>query len=215
MTGNASFGLALTSGNKDTSSINAGYEVKYDPQTGNVFKSAGMLLTGKTDGESTVEQYQLTFRDEYSLNPRAFVFGDFRYLHDKFKGIDYLLSPTGGIGYKVLDLDATKVAVSAGIGLVSEQDHGLELHTTGAVTADEKLTHQLSKTATVSQGFTALWKTSGFGDALYSISASLAAAITEQAQLKVEVLDSYKTKPPESFPNKNGLTVLMAIVYKF
>jgi putative salt-induced outer membrane protein len=214
-TGNVSFGLALTSGNKDTTTFNAGYEFKYDPKTKNVFKSAGLFLYGKSDGELNAEQYGLTFRDEYAVGKRAFVFGDFRYLHDKFKGIDYLLSPTGGVGYKVVDVPKTQLAVSAGLGVVSEKDYGFDLHTSGAVTFDQKFTHNLTSTATLGQMFAALWKTSDFSDALYGFGVSLAASITSQAQLKVELRDTYKNKPPDPTLKKNDVTLIMGAVYKF
>jgi putative salt-induced outer membrane protein len=214
-TGNVSVGLALTSGNKDTTTFNAGYELKYDPKTKNVFKSSGLFLYGKSDGEVTAEQYGLTFRDEYAVGLRAFVFGDFRYLHDKFKGIDYLLSPTGGVGYKVVDMPNTSLDVSGGLGFVSEKDSGFDLHTSGAVTFDEKLSHTLTSTATLGQTFAALWKTSDFSDALYGFGVSLAAAITGQAQLKVELRDTYKNKPPDPTLKKNDVILIMGAVYKF
>jgi putative salt-induced outer membrane protein YdiY len=215
VTGNVTVGLALTSGNKDTTTFNAGYEFKYDPKTKNVVKSTGLFLYGKSDSELTAEQYGLVFRDEYSLSPRAFVFGEFRYLHDKFKGIDYLLSPTGGAGYKLVDAPATSLAVSAGVGAVSEKDTGFDLSTTGAVTFDEKLAHKLSATATVGQTFAALWKTSDFGDALYGFGVNLAATVTGRAQLTVELRDTYKVKPPDPTLKKNDVTLIMGAVYKF
>ncbi len=55
VTGNVSFGLGLTSGNKDTVNFNGGYEFKYDPKTKNVVKSTGLFLYGKSDGELTNE----------------------------------------------------------------------------------------------------------------------------------------------------------------
>jgi putative salt-induced outer membrane protein YdiY len=215
MTGNVTFGLALTSGNKDTTTFNAGYEFKYDPKTKNVVKSTGLFLYGKSDGELTAEQYGLMFRDEYSVSPRAFVYGEFRYLHDKFKGIDYLLSPTGGAGYKLVDVPKTSLAVSAGVGFVSEKDTGFDLTTDGAVTFDEKLTHKLSDTATVGQTFAALWKTSDFGDALYGFGVNLAATITSHALLTVELRDTYKVKPPDPTLKKNDVTLIMGASYKF
>ena len=146
---------------------------------------------------------------------RAFVFGEFRYLHDKFKGIDYLLSPTGGAGYKLVDGPATSLAVSGGLGFVSEKDSGFDVHTSGAVTFDEKLTHALTRTATLGQTFAALWKTSDFGDALYGFGVSLAASITGKAQLKVELRDTYKNKPPDPALEKNDVILVMGAVYKF
>jgi putative salt-induced outer membrane protein YdiY len=213
--GNVNLGVALTSGNKDTSSFNTGYEFKYDPKTKNVLKSTGLLLFGKTEGQKTAEQYGLTFRDEYTFNTRAFVYADFRYLHDRFKGIGYLVSPTGGGGYMVVGVQATQLALSAGAGFVSEKDYGFDLRTSGAVTFDEKFTHKLTATATMGQTISALWKTSDFGDVLYGFGLNLAASITSQAQLKIELLDSYKTKPPDPALKRNDVVLIASVVYKF
>ena len=213
--GNVNVGLALASGNTDTSTFTAGYEVKYDPKTKNVFKSTGLFLYGQTEGEKTAEQYGLTFRDEYALTPRAFVYGDFRYLHDRFKGISYLLSPTAGAGYKVVDLPSTQLALSAGAGLVTEKDYGFDLTTSGAVTFDEKFSHKLTATATAGQTVSGLWKTSDFGDALYGFGVNLTASITSLAQLKLELLDTYKTKPPDPALEKNDVLFIMSVVFKF
>jgi putative salt-induced outer membrane protein len=214
-TGNVSAGLALTSGNKDTSTFNAGFEVVHDPKTRNVFKTSGLLLRGSSDGAVTAEQYGVSARDEHTIATRTFVYGDMRYLHDKFKGISYLLSPTAGLGHRVVDTAGTTVALSAGVGGIWEKDAGIGLHTSGAVTADEKLTHKISTTATATQNVSALWKTGDLSDALYTFGGSLAATIVARAQLKVEVLDTYKNKPPGPTLKKNDVALLMGVVYKF
>lgn len=214
-TGSVNFGLALTAGNNDTLNANGGFDAKYDPKTKNVFKTAGLFLYGETEGEKTAEQYVLTFRDEYALNSRVFVFGDFRYLHDRFKGISYMVAPTGGIGYKVLDLPATTIGVGLGGGGVWEKDYGFETNSSGALTFDEKFTHKLTATATVGQSFLALWKTNDFEDALYTFGANLAVAINKRVQLKVEVLDTYKNKLQDTALQKNDVSLIVGVVYKF
>jgi putative salt-induced outer membrane protein len=214
-TGSVNFGLALTQGNSDTVNANGGFDVKYDPKTRHVFKTSGLFLYGETGGEATAEQYALTVRDEYSLNARTFVFGDVRYLHDKFKGISYLVAPTGGIGYKVADLPDTKLAVSVGGGGVWEKDYGFDRNSNAALTFDEKFTHKLTATATVGQSFLALWKTNDFADALYTFGANFAVAINKRAQLKVELLDTYKNKPQDTTLKKNDLSLIVGVVFKF
>ena len=214
-TGTVNFGLALTTGNNDTLNANGGFEAKYDPKKKNVFKTAGFFLYGETQGDTTAEQYALTARDEYSLNARTFVFGDFRYLHDKFKGISYLVAPTGGIGYKVADLPATALAVAVGGGGVWEKDYGFDTTSSGALTFDERFTHKLTPTATVGQSFLALWKTNDFDDALYTFGANCAVAINKRAQLKVELLDTYKNKPQDVTLKKNDLSLIVGVVFKF
>jgi putative salt-induced outer membrane protein len=214
-TGNLSVGLALTNGNKDTYTFNAGYEVVHDPKTKNVVKSSGLFLRGASDGDLTAEQYALVGRDEYAFAKRTFVFGELRYLHDKFKEISYLIAPTGGVGHRFVDTGATLLSASAGVGGVWEKNPDVDVHASGAVTADEKLSHKLSPTATITQAVTALWKTDDFADALYTFSAGLAVSIVSRAQLKAEVLDTYKNKPPNADIKKNDVAIVLSVVYKF
>jgi len=215
LTGNVSFGLGVTSGNKDTTNFNAGYELKYDPKTRNVVKSTGLFLYGKTDGELTTEQYAFSVRDEYSINARTFVFGDVKYLHDRFNGIEYLVSPTAGVGYKIVDDKLTALSVSGGLGAVWEKDYDLDLRSSGAVSFDEKFTRKLSASASVGQSFTALWNLSDFGDGLYLFGANVTAALVGKAQLKVALLDTYKARPPVETIKSNDVALIVSLAYRF
>lgn len=210
----ASAGLALTSGNTDTSTVNAAYDIVYDPHTKNVVKSDGLLIRGKTEGELSANRLGLNIRDEYALTRRAFVFGQNQYLRDEFKNIDYLIAPVGGLGYKLFDTARTKVAVDGGLGGVWEKNPDVDVRASGAVTAGEKLVQTLSPTTTLTQSFGALWKTKDFDDAMYTVGVGLAAAMSTRTQLKVELLSVYKNKPPSPTVKKNDVAVLMAIVYK-
>jgi len=209
----ASGGLALTSGNKDTFTINANYDFTYDPKARNVVKSEGLWIRGKSQGELTASRLGLNVRDEYAISTRVFVFAQNQYLSDEFKSIDYLVAPGGGLGYKLFDSMATKLAVDAGVGAVWEKNPGVDVSTSGAVTASEKLTQTLTATTTLTQGVSALWKTKDWDDALYAFTVGVAATISARTQLKVEVLDVYKNKPLPGI-QKNDVAVLMAIVYK-
>ena len=80
--------------------------------------------------------------------------------------------------------------------------------------SEEKLAQTLTATTTLTQSFAALWKTKNFDDALYTVSAGIAVAISTHTQLKVEVLDTYKNLPPLPTIQKNDVAVLMAFVYK-
>jgi putative salt-induced outer membrane protein len=210
----AGAGLALTNGNTDTSTVNLAYDIVYDPKTGNVVKSDALYLRGENEGTLTADRLSLNVRDEYSLNPRTFVFGQNIYLHDEFKHIDYLLAPTAGLGYKVLDTEQTRFAVDGGIGGVWEKNPGRDVQTSGAITLGEKVNHVLTPTTTLTHAFAALWKTQDFDDALYAVGAGIAVSISTRTQLKVEWLDTFKNKPPSALVKKNDMAVLMAVVYK-
>ena len=211
---NASAGLALTSGNTDTSTVNAAYDLIYDPQTRNVVKSDALLIRGKTAGEVTASRLGLNVRDEYRLKDGVFVFGQNQYLRDEFKSIDYLVAPGGGVGMRLFDTMRTKLAVDAGVGGVWEKNPGLGVRSSGTVIASEKLTQTLTATTTLTQSIAALWKTKNWDDSLYTFGIGVAAAISTRTQLKVETLDTYKNLPPLPTIKKNDVAVLMAIVYK-
>ena len=60
--GSAGAGLALTSGNSDTSTVNAAYELKRDTGGNIVFKSNGLLVCGESEGELTNDRLALDGR---------------------------------------------------------------------------------------------------------------------------------------------------------
>lgn len=209
-----SVGIAATNGNSDTSQFNAAYDAIYDPLTKNVVKTSALFLRGSTEGQVSAERFLLTARDEYKIAPRAYVFGQNLYLRDKFKSISYLDALTGGVGYKLVDVPRTKLDVDGGLGGVWEKNVELALKKSGAVTAGEKLQHQLTSTTTLTQSVSGLWKTNDAEDALYTFGAGVAVAVSTRVQLKFEVLDVYKNKPPTAAVKKNDVATVVAIVFK-
>ena len=91
----ASAGLALTSGNSDTTSTNAAYDIVYDPHQRNLIKSDGLFLRARTEGDLTANRLGFNVRDQYKLTTRTYAFGQNQYLKDEFKDIDYLVAPDG------------------------------------------------------------------------------------------------------------------------
>lgn len=210
----ASAGLALTSGNTDTSTVNVAYDLIYDSLKKNVVKSDALFLRGKTQGELASDRFGLNVRDNYKLNARTYVFGANQYLRDKFKNIDYLIAPTGGLGYKVIDTPESKLDVDGGVGGVWEKNPGFDVSSSGALTLGEKLSQKLTATTTLTQSYSGLWKTKDFGDSLHNFGIGIAAAMSTRTQLKIEVLDVYKSLPPSPSIKKNDVATLVAVVYK-
>jgi putative salt-induced outer membrane protein YdiY len=213
--GSAGAGLALTSGNSDTSTVNAAYELKRDTGGAIVFRSNGLLVWGKSQGLMTSDRLSLDGRLERKLNTRTSVFGQTQYLRDAFKSIDYLVSPTVGVSQLLVKNDRTELGVDTAVGVVWEQNPGLELQTDGAVTAGQHFSHKLTATTELKEKVAALWKMDDFDDALYVFGAGVAASITAATQLKVEFLDTYKAQPPLPTVKKNDIAVLVSFVYKF
>jgi putative salt-induced outer membrane protein YdiY len=213
--GSAGAGLALTQGNSDTSTINAAYELKRDTGGAIVLRSAGLLVWGKSQGALTSDRLALDGRLERKLSARTAVFGQTQYLSDSFKSIDYLVSPTVGVSRVLLKDDRTELGADIAVGIVWEQNPGLELQTDGAVSAGQQFAHKLTTTTELKERAVGLWKMDDFGDALYTFGIGVAASVTAATQMKVEFLDSYKARPPFATVQKNDIAVLVSFVYKF
>ena len=188
--------------------------MKRDTGSPFLFKSTGLFLRGETEGEVTADRLVLDARVDRKITPRTSVFGQLQYLTDEFKEIDYLISPTVGLAQQLVKNATTELGIDGGIGIVSEKNEGLDVRTAGAVTAGENFKHKLG-TAEITQKVSALWKMNDFSDALYIFGVGVAANITAQTQLKAELLDTLKNRPPSAAVQKNDVAVLLSFVYKY
>jgi putative salt-induced outer membrane protein len=213
--GNAAFGLALNRGNTATTNLNVSFDATDDPKTGSVWKFKGLYLRGDNNGELAVDRLLLEGRNERSLTERVYAFGQLQFLEDQFKDIDYLLAPSAGVGYKLIVLPMTTLSADGGLGVKWERNPGFDTRTSLVVTASDKFEHKLSTAASITQAFNVLWKADDFGDALYTFTAGVAAALTTRTQVKVELLDTYVTRPPTIAVESNDVALLTALVYKF
>ena len=205
----------MTSGNSDTSTVNAAYELKRETGSPFVFKSSGLLVWGKSEGVLTSDRLGLDGRVERKLSERTSLYAQTQYLRDSFKAIDYLIAPTVGLTRLLVKNDRSEFGVDGGVGGVWEKNPGVDADLDGAVTAGQKFTHKITATTEVVQKVAALWKMDDFGDALYVFGAGIAASITEATQLKIEFLDTYKAQPPSPDVQKNDIATLVSFVYKF
>ena len=209
----AGAGLALTSGNTDTSTLNMSYNVTYDPPTRNRVKSDGLLIRGKTEDELSADRIGLNLRDEFTLNTRSYVFGENRYLRDRFKNIEYLLAPSAGLGYRPFDTPELRMTIDLGIGGAWEKNSNEEVTTSGALTIGERFEKVLTPTATLTQSYSALWQTDFLDNSLHVFNIAVSAAISARTRLKVELLDTFKSRPPLETIQKNDVAVLIQLAY--
>lgn len=209
--GSGTIGLALTSGNSDALTGQLGFDLTHDRKTGNVMKLKGLHLRGEQDGSPTLNRTTMEFRDQHTFSPRAFGFGQVGYLHDTFKLIDYLVAPTVGVGWKAIDTERTKFNVDTGAGIVWEKNRDGDARSNGAVSATQRIEHNLTTTATFRQSTTALWKLSNLADGLYTFSAAIGTRISERLSLSVELVDTFKNRPPTEATKRNDVSIVTAL----
>lgn len=214
-TSSAGAGLAITSGNSDTQSLNLSFATTYDPKTGRLFKADALYLRGSANGETQVDKATALGRYERTLSERLFWFGEISYLRDPFKAIDSLISPIAGLGYQVIKTESRILSVDGGVGATLESSPTGGSETSGAIKAGESFEWTLSPTSKLTQRLNGLWKTDDFDDALYHFDAGIATTITTRAELKLSYLYDYKNKPSEAGIEKGDSALFAAILFKF
>jgi putative salt-induced outer membrane protein YdiY len=143
------------------------------------------------------------------------VFGQLDYLRDQFKQINFFWAPTAGLGYRLINTDATQLTVDGGAGGVLEKNPGIPSSKSGSLTTGERFQQKLSAVAAFTEGLSTIWKTDDFGDSLTNFSTGVTTALTGKLQLKVELIDSYKHKPANFFIKKNDTAFVTTFVMKF
>ena len=214
-TGSIGAGMALTSGNTDTSTVNVGYDMLRDYGTDIVFKSTGLYLRGSSAGASNVDRSGADARLEYKLSPRLAAFALTTYARDSFKAIDYLLAPTGGLSYKVVATERTEWTTDGSVGLVFEKNTDRDLNTDGALVAGEKITHKFNATTRFVQAASGLWKMRNLDDAFYMFQAGLVTAVAAHLDLKAEFLNTYKARPTNPLLEKSDQSMVLSVAYKY
>ena len=124
------------------------------------------------------------------------------------------MAPTGGFGYRLIATPRVTLSADAGAGVAIEKNTGLEVNTSGALTAGNKLEIKMSPVASVTQSYSGLWKMDEFGDSIHAFTAGLTANVTARTQIKLELLDTYKTRPTSVDVEKNDVTFLTSFVFK-
>lgn len=159
LTGRVAAGLTLTQGNSNTRSFNLSLGLEYHARPKNLFKADGFYIRSTEEGVSSVDRTSAHLRDEQTLSGRAFAYGDFQFLKDRFKSIDSLIAVTVGAGYRLVKTPEQELSVDLGAGAVGERDEGLDRTTSGAVRAGENYLWKISKTANLTESAFVLWKT--------------------------------------------------------
>lgn len=114
-TAKGELGGSFASGNSENEAVNAALELKgkYD-QWAHTLGFAGNYGNDGTD--TTAQRWELRGQSQYEFTKRAYAFGAARYEDDRFSAYDFQASLSGGLGYKIIDSERTKLWVQGGPG---------------------------------------------------------------------------------------------------
>ena len=113
--GKGQVGYVMSRGNSDTDAANAKLDLfLLTPEWKHQFTLEGLF--GRSAQITSAERWDLRLQSDYTITSQLFAFGALAYQDDRFSGFQYQGSGSGGIGYKFLDSDTTKLAAQIGVG---------------------------------------------------------------------------------------------------
>ncbi|MGH8189963.1 MAG: DUF481 domain-containing protein, partial [Rhodanobacteraceae bacterium] len=102
LAGHVSLGYTATTGNSDTSNLDAKFGVSYARgKWYHVFSAEEIHATDS--GGTTAQNTQADAQSDYLFTPKNYMFGHLGYDHDQFSGVERRTSETLGYGRRLLD----------------------------------------------------------------------------------------------------------------
>ena len=204
--GKGQLGFLSSHGNSDSESLNANVDVlRYDGAWKNEIYVGG--LYGKNSGIVSAERWETRGQSNYTISGDLFAFGGLRYEHDLFDGFQYQASVTGGLGYKLINTDDTKLTAQVGAGYRRLRPETIDKDPSGQVISRTPLEATGDAIATVGVDFShAFTKTTvftnkflmeaGSSDTLLHDDLALTVKMSDKLALSIGYGITDNTKPP-------------------
>ncbi|MGH8139389.1 MAG: DUF481 domain-containing protein [Steroidobacteraceae bacterium] len=130
--GKGQAGYVMSRGNSDADSANVLLNVNY---VSGPWKHTLSLdgLYGRSAGITSAQRWDASLQSDYLITAHLFSFGAVAYQDDRFSGFQYQASGSGGLGYKFIDSDSTRLAAQIGVGYRRLRTEQLVKDDSGAV----------------------------------------------------------------------------------
>jgi len=121
LSGKVTLGYLATSGNTETSSLNAGFESAYVAgRWEHDLKASAINAT--EESQTTAEAYEANFTSNWDMTERDLLFGRLNWRKDRFGGFNTQFSQTVGYARRVLDSDKHRLRLEVGAGARQSED---------------------------------------------------------------------------------------------
>lgn len=113
--GEAELGYLASSGNTETTSLNAKARMALDFADWRHKVSAAAISASESD-ETTQERYTAGLQSEYKFSEHNYLFAGVNWEKDRFSGIEYRYSETAGYGRRLIGTEAVELDAELGAG---------------------------------------------------------------------------------------------------
>ncbi len=217
--GSADFGLTLTSGNSETTSISVGANATREFARQRLSFSATYLRT-TDEGEEVTNRGELGSSYRYFPGDRFYFTARGAGAFNEPAGLDLRLAPGTGAGYVVAQGETYQLSAEGGANWI--RDAYVDGTTTSSFyyALTQSFSLQVSETTSLDQELRYNPKADDFSDYLLHVQATLTTQITDALGLRVTVIDDFDATPFQGAPGepaaeKNDLTLITGVSFQW
>lgn len=213
--GTADFGLTVTSGNSETTSLSLGADATREFARQRLAFSANYLRTTE-DGEEVANRGEARAGYRYFPGDRFFVTARTSASFNEPAGLDLRLSPGAGAGYVVVRGQGYQLSAEGGATWIRDAFVDGTTRSSFYYALAESFSLDLSETTRIEQELRYNPKADDLSDYLLHAEATLTTQITEAIGMRVTVIDDYDATPfqggaGEPAAEKNDFTLITGV----
>ena len=210
-------GLNIAKGNSDTLLFNAAAGVeklwKTDEWHFGIDGAYGINNWGHSDENKSVNNVHGIADYRHLFSERLYAGAVAEFLHDDIADVAYRVILSPAVGYYFIKSPVTRFRGEFGPAYIVERVGGSD-HQRIALRFTERFEHDFSKTAKWWEQVDYLPQVDDFGNYLLNAEIGIEAAINSHFSLRAVAQDKFNSQPP-SDRERNDLSILAALVYKF
>lgn len=208
--GSVAFGYLQTTGNSNTTTLNAKALAGYksgDWQDALLFQT----LKASQDGVLNAESTNLNAQTDYNLSSLNYLFGNLDYLRDVFSGYERRTSEVVGYGHRLLATDSQQLDVELGVGARQTRYTDQTSEAEPVEQLSGSYLWKFTKTSNFSENLTLIHGASNtYSQSVTALTANLVGSLA----LSVSYTVSHNSTVLPGFKNTDTITA-MSLVYSF
>lgn len=216
--GSVEFGLTLTQGNSETTSLSVGLGVARLLER-QKWTFDGSIVRATADGDETANKGNASGRYDFFPDTRFFVFGRLAGGYNRPAGVDLRLSPSAGAGYVVVRTGGLVVSTKAGGGFLTERFADDSTANNAFLSLAQDLSLAVNEHTDLTQSASYEPKTEDFGDFLLRAEVALSTTFAPPLGIKIRVIDEFDSSPfvdeEGTRREKNDVTFITGLTLEF
>lgn len=215
--GSISLGLQLQRGNTDTADVHS--EVKATRTAPREELHLRFYSDyGETDSETDQNKAFGQAKLKVFQTDRRYLFGTTDMEYDELENLDLRAQLFGGLGYKFMDAERSKLVGEIGAGLTGEffdNAAGDEETLEASGFLNVEWTRHLLEKAVFSQALTFFPSLSDFGDFRARSESTITSPLGDGWAIKLSLIDDYDSDPESEGAERNDLRLISSVEYTF